>query len=111
MVLHELSHAYHDQYVAGGFRNPQIRAAWETAVEAGLYGEVLHASGEKRAAYAAGNEKEFFAELSESFFGTNDFYPFVNAELKTHDPASYALIGAMWKATPPATCSKTSLQE
>ena len=97
MVLHELSHAYHDQFVDGGFRNSQIRGGWETAVAAELYGDVLHADGELRESYAATNEKEFFAELSESFFGTNDFYPFVNAELKKHDPASHALIESIWQ--------------
>ena len=30
---------------------------------------------------------EYFAELSEAYFGTNDFYPFVRGELQTTRPA------------------------
>ena len=38
----------------------------------------------------------YFAELSEAYFGTNDFYPFVRAELKEHDPRGYALMEKAW---------------
>lgn len=43
------------------------------------------------------NEKEYFAELTEAYFGKNDFYPFTRAELKTHDPKGYRMIEAVWK--------------
>lgn len=36
--------------------------------------------------YALSNEKECFAELTEAWLGTNDYYPFVQAELLEHDP-------------------------
>jgi hypothetical protein len=39
---------------------------------------------------------EYFAEATEAFFGTNDFYPFVRAELKRHDPAAYELMNELW---------------
>jgi hypothetical protein len=42
------------------------------------------------------NEKEFFAEMSECYFGTNDFFPFVSAELKEAEPESYALLKDTW---------------
>jgi len=39
---------------------------------------------------------EYFAEASESYFGVNDFYPFVRAELKEFDPAAYFLMEEIW---------------
>jgi hypothetical protein len=43
------------------------------------------------------NEQEYFAETTEAFFGTNDFYPFVRAELKAHDPDMYAVLCEVWE--------------
>ncbi|MEE8389889.1 MAG: hypothetical protein V3S14_03710, partial [Anaerolineae bacterium] len=42
--------------------------------------------------YALKNDKEYFAESSEAYFGTNDFFPFVRAELRRHDPEMCALL-------------------
>ena len=39
---------------------------------------------------------EYFAELSEAYFGTNDFFPFVRAELKNHDPEACKLLRKLW---------------
>jgi hypothetical protein len=44
------------------------------------------------------NPMEYFAETSESFFGTNDFYPFVRVELQRHDPKMYELPRKLWGA-------------
>jgi hypothetical protein len=41
---------------------------------------------------------EYFAEATEAFFGTNDFYPFVRSELKQHDPQMYDLLRKLWEA-------------
>jgi hypothetical protein len=46
------------------------------------------------------NHQEYFAEATESYFGTNDFYPFVRAELNLHDPAMYQLIEKIWCVAP-----------
>ena len=46
--------------------------------------------------YARTNHKEFFAEMTESYVGVNDFYPFVRAELKNHDPKTFALMKKIW---------------
>jgi hypothetical protein len=42
------------------------------------------------------NHKEYFSETTEAYFGTNDIFPFVRAELKKHDPAMYALLEEVW---------------
>lgn len=90
MLVHELMHAYHHQVL--GYDHEGIRAAFEKAKAGGSYDEVLHAGGSRRRHYALSNEKEYFAEICEAWFGTNDFYPFVRAELKEHDPAGFALL-------------------
>ena len=42
------------------------------------------------------NSKEYFAESTEAYFGVNDFYPFVRAELKEHDPTMFSLMETLW---------------
>jgi len=94
VVLHELAHAYHDRVL--GFDNPKIRAAYDAAVKAGRYESVLHIFGRMTRHYALKDDKEYFAEGTESFFGVNDFYPFVRAELKQHDPGLYEVLDEVW---------------
>jgi len=95
MVLHELTHAYHHRFL-GGYGNPEILAAYKRATKAKLYDSVLRINGRTERAYAAKNQMEYFAENSEAFFGTNDFYPFVSAEVKQHDPKMYKLLEKLW---------------
>lgn len=102
MVLHELSHAYHHDFLPGGFDNPQVEAAYNNAKDKRLYDAVLRNSGRTERAYALTNRMEYFAECSEAFFGTNDFYPFVRPELKVHDPDGYEMMKAAWGVGKPA---------
>jgi len=96
MVLHELAHAYHHRVLKGGFENAEIKAAYDRARGAGLYRSVLRINGKDDEAYAATNPMEYFAESSEAFFGTNDFYPYVSSELRRHDPNMFALLETLW---------------
>jgi hypothetical protein len=102
VVLHELAHAYHDQIL--GFDEPRIKAAWVRFKESGKYEKVLHITGKETRHYALTNQMEFFAEMTESFFGTNDFYPFVRGELKKELPEVDKLLEEIWlkKEQPPA---------
>ncbi len=93
-LLHELAHAYHDQYL--GWDHAGIRKAYQSLKATGEYESVLHINGRQRKHYALTNEKEFFAEMSEAFLGTNDFYPFVRGELRTASPETFALMQAIW---------------
>ncbi len=97
VILHELAHAYHDQVL--GFDHPGILKAYKKAMAAGSYEKVLLYNGEKVRHYAATDHKEYFAEATESYFYRNDFYPFVSAELKMHDPAAFALMQEIWGTT------------
>jgi hypothetical protein len=96
MVLHELSHGYHHQFLKKGFDNPQVKKAYDNAMKAKRYESVLRANGKKEKAYAATNPMEYFAEASESYFGTNDFYPFDRSALERHDPEMCALVDKLW---------------
>ena len=97
-VLHELSHAYHDQVL--GFDDPRIVKAWKQFVDSGKYKSVLHINGRQREHYALTNEKEFFAEMTETYFGMNDFYPFNSAELQRDEPEIYKLLQEIWGPLP-----------
>lgn len=94
VVLHELAHAYHDHVL--GFDDPEIIAAYDDAKEKGIYDQVLLYTGAKVRHYGLSNHKEYFAESTEAYFGVNDFYPFVRAELKEHDPGMFALMEKIW---------------
>ena len=95
MVMHELAHSYHHQVL--GYDNAQIKEAYQGAVESKKYDSVLHIQGQSKRAYALNNDQEYFAECSEAFLGTNDFYPFVRSELQQHDPQMHELLKELWK--------------
>jgi hypothetical protein len=98
-VLHELAHAYHDRVL--GFDNAEIIAAYERAKASKSYDAVERAGIDGRPstterAYAMTNEREYFAETTEAFFGRNDFFPFTRDELRRHDPEMFALLARLW---------------
>jgi len=102
LILHELAHAYHDQVL--GFEQPEIVAAYKTAVESKSYDKVQRWHGVSgrittERAYAMSNHKEYFAECSEAFFGRNDFFPFTRDELEKHDPEMFKLLQRLWNLT------------
>ncbi len=94
VILHELAHGYHDQFL--DFDNPEIIAVFQQAKAAGSYEKVLLYTGEQVKHYGLSNHKEYFAEGTEAYFYRNDFYPFVRAELKEHDPALHELLEKIW---------------
>src|SRR5688500_5458161 len=97
MVLHELAHAYHHQFLPRGYANREVRDAFERAMEEKSYDKVLRINGRDDRHYAATNPMEYFAEASEAYFGTNDFYPYVKSELQRHDPTMHDLLGKLWQ--------------
>lgn len=96
MVLHELAHGYHDRFL-GGYDNPEIAAAYHRAMEKKMYDSVLYFRNVRKRAYAATNAQEYFAELTEAWFGTNDFYPFVRVEVMQHDPEMAGVLKKLWE--------------
>lgn len=94
VVLHELAHAYHDQVL--GFDEPRILAAWEAFKADGRGKATLLFDGSRTKHYGLTDHKEFFAEMTEAYFGSNDFQPFNRAELKTDYPAIFTLLTEIW---------------
>jgi hypothetical protein len=95
LVLHELAHAYHDLVLTTG--DPAIMAAYEKALASGLYDSVERHDGTRERAYALKSHREFFAELSEAYFGRNDYFPFTREQLQAYDPESFKVIAEAWE--------------
>lgn len=99
-TLHELAHAFHDRVLPRGFGNQQLQAAFARVKAAGLYDRVEQRFGDGRSvqtrAYALSNPMEYFAESTEAFFSTNDFFPFNAAQLQQHDPQMFDLLHELW---------------
>lgn len=94
MVLHELSHAWHHQVL--GYDHAQIKEAFADVRESGDLEDILYISGGRQRAYALNNEMEFFAESSEAWWGVNDMYPFVRAEVLEDFPKVGVLMETCW---------------
>ena len=98
VVLHELSHGYHDQIL--GFDEPRVKAAWLNFRDSGKYKTILTNRSGIHEHYGMTNQMEFFAEMTESYWGSNDFYPFVPGELKQAEPEIFALMEEIWGLLP-----------
>lgn len=95
-IMHELAHFYHHTVL--GRQNGRILAAYRHALDARLYDKVARYDGKMVPAYAAKNEREYFAELTEAYFGRNDFYPFTRDQLQSYDPIGFAMVQEAWEA-------------
>ena len=94
VILHELAHAYHDQVL--GFDEARIDAAYKAYKKSGRGDATLLYDGRKVKHYALTTRMEFFAEMTEAYFGVNDFYPFTRAELKQTEPEIEELLTHIW---------------
>jgi hypothetical protein len=100
MVLHELAHALHHRWL--GYDYAPVLQAFADAGRAGWYESVPYRRGGKRRAYGLNNPQEFFAELSEAYFGENDFFPYTREHLRRYDPVGYAAVEGAWREPLPA---------
>ena len=114
VMLHELSHAYHNGMLPDGYDNKEIQRCYDLAMKDGLYDSIEYHCGfgkdgktvtkSTAKAYAASNAMEYFAELSAAFLGGlddtkeyNKWYPFNRSQIKKHDPRAYELLLRLWK--------------
>lgn len=97
MLLHEYAHGYHS--ATFGFESAFVKDAYKNAIDNHLYDEVSYYRGQKKKGYAATDQMEYFAELSEALFGYNDFFPFTRPELRSHDPTGYTMVCRAWGVT------------
>ena len=107
MVLHELCHLYHDQALAGGFQNKDVKDAYNHAMSSGLYVNTPYRLDKNtviqhyddyyhQKVYATNNQMEYFSEICEAYWGENDYYPFNYEDLKTYDTVGFALMEKVW---------------
>ena len=96
VILHELAHADHDQVLS--FDEPRIDAAYTKYKASGRGDATLLFDGRKVKHYALTTRMEFFAEMTEAYFGVNDFYPFTRAELKRDEPELEELLTHIWSS-------------
>ena len=68
-------------------------------MESGTYTNVLLYTGQRGKHYALTDHIEYFAEGTEAYLYWNDFYPFVRAELKEHDPTLHEALFKIWGPT------------
>ena len=109
VMLHELAHGYHDQ--VHGFDEPRIKAAWEKFRDGGKYKSVMTTPGNMREHYGMSSQMEFFAEMTETYFGSNDFYPFVAGELKHIEPEIFSLMAEIWGPLPGQSKEKAGVKK
>ncbi|MEN9434136.1 MAG: hypothetical protein RLZZ422_1725 [Pseudomonadota bacterium] len=94
VLLHELAHGLHHRLF--NYNHRIISASFRNATILGLYQSVQRYDGSYGKAYALEDEREYFAELTEAYFGTNDYYPFNRQQLKEYDPIGHAMIETIW---------------
>ncbi len=87
--------------ITSGFCRTATRTRWSLQHSTrrgkrGDYESVRHVDGDKVRHYALTDPTEYFAEGTEAYFGVNDFYPYVQTELETHDPELYRLLKELW---------------
>jgi len=112
LFIHELSHAYHDQCMSGGYHNKIIREAYHKAMSSCLYDNVMvkkPGPGRLKAGpmkgYCATNCMEFFAELSTAWMCEdpqvefNKWEPFNRPQLQAWDPDTCEIIEKVWTSS------------
>jgi hypothetical protein len=81
VLLHELMHAYHDQRIEHGFKNPAILGYYKSAQALPAYATKSHMMS---------NEKEFFACAATAYlFGVTAQEPFRREKIKENQPDCY----------------------
>ena len=94
VLLHELSHAVEAHLLQAYV--PALKAAFQQAMDRGLYANVKHETGREAKAYAATNDREYFAELSCAYLDRCAYFPFTREELKEYDSVGFQLMEKIW---------------
>ncbi len=84
-----------------GFDEPRIAEAYAKYKKSGRGDKTLLFDGTRVRHYALTNPMEFFAEMTEAYFGVNDFFPFNRAELKESEPEIEELLTHVWDSPKP----------
>jgi hypothetical protein len=96
MVLHELAHGFHDICLSEQ-QKKLVTTTFQQATQSKKYESVPYGLGGKKKAYAIENEFEYFAEMTEAYWGKNDYYPYTRKDLQEFDTKGFELMEAVWK--------------
>ncbi len=94
ILLHHLACGYFDRL--GPKEHARLAKAYDKALKNGKYDRVLRFDGQYVRHPALLNVTEYFAEMSESYYGFNDHYPFLQFELSQLDPDICELLADLW---------------
>ena len=102
LVLHELAHGYHHSMSNNDANRLAITEAYQNAISSNLYKNVAYDLGNgnystSQEAYALTSEGEYFAELTEAFFGQNDYFPFDKEDLENYDSVGFKALEMAWE--------------
>lgn len=94
LLLHEMAHAYHKM----NYRriDKMVMRAYRHAETKHLYQNVMSVTNQYTRAYALQSPFEYFAELTEAYFGRNNFYPFERSELEEYDAMGFEMVKKAW---------------
>lgn len=95
LLFHMFLHAYHHKLMPQELSNA-IYLQYLQILSDGRYERVPHIDGSYQRAIARENSWKYFAELTEAYLGSNDFYPFVRADIAAYDPAMMPILRQIW---------------
>jgi len=88
LLLHELLHAFHDQQLAGGYKNRDVLMYFTKAKTMNAYAASSHMMA---------NVKEFFASAATAYlFGVTVLEPFQREKIRTAQPEFYQYLGSLF---------------
>jgi hypothetical protein len=79
-----------------GFDADRMIAAYAWALKSGKNDRTMFINGRGVKHYGLTTPQEFLAGMSEVCLYVNDYYPFVAAELRLHDPKTYKLMCSIY---------------
>ena len=99
MVMHELAHAYHHRVL--NYNSSIITNAFNNVISNNMYTNVSYHIGGgnyniQPTAYALTDVREYFAEISEAYFGLNDYFPFNYNDLSNYDVVGFNAALVIW---------------
>lgn len=95
VLMHELAHAHHALALTDR-QDAAVKAAHKQAVERKLYEDVEHFNGVRTRGYAVTNHFEYYATLTEAYFGKSFNFPYDRPGLLRYDTVGYWLMHDTW---------------
>ncbi|MDE0645469.1 MAG: hypothetical protein OXH84_04430 [Gammaproteobacteria bacterium] len=99
-MIHEMAHAFHDQFIEDGFNNDFIEETYDDAVDSGDFenNKVMYPwwDEQRRDHYGMTDEYEFFATMSQTYFLWYWVYPYNVRDLYEDFYDAYRMVVNSW---------------